>query len=136
MQGVVVIEGHVQGLANTRALGKAGIPVIVVSEHNCLARYSRYCKKFFKCPGYLSDEFIDFLINLALSEGIKDWVLLPSNDHAVYNISGNMEKLQSHYKIISPEPEILDAIYNKELLIKLCQSIDIPVPLSWFPVDY
>ncbi len=133
LKGVVVIEGHVQGLANTRALGKEGIPVIVVSEHNCLARYSRYCKKFFICPDYLSVEFIDFLISLALSENIRDWVLLPSNDHAVYNISGNRERLQGCYKIISPEPEILTAIYNKELLIKLCQSIDVPVPLSWFP---
>ena len=83
LKGVVVIEGHVQGLANTRALGKAGISVIVVSEHNCLARYSRYCKKFIKCPGYLSSEFIDFLISLALSEGIDGWVLLPSNDHRI-----------------------------------------------------
>jgi predicted ATP-grasp superfamily ATP-dependent carboligase len=133
LPGVIVIEGHVQGLANTRALGKAGIPVIVVSEYSCLARYSRYCKKFFKCPGYLSSEFIDFLIHLALSEGIQGWVLLPSNDHAVFNISGNMERLQGHYKIISPEPEILELVYNKESLIKICQSIDIPVPLSWFP---
>ena len=93
----------------------------------------RYCKKFFKCPDYLSDEFIDFLIKLALKEGIRDWVLLPSNDHAVYNISGNIERLQEYYKIISPEPEILESIYNKELLIKLCKSINVPVPLSWFP---
>ena len=132
--GVVVIEGHVQGLANTRALGKAGIPVIVVSEHNCLARYSRYCKKFFKCPGYLTPEFVEFLIQLAITENIQDWILLPSNDHVVFNISRNIEKLKSYYKIISPEPEILESVYNKETLIKICQSIGIPVPLSWFPV--
>ena len=135
LPGVIIIEGHVQGLANTRALGKAGIPVIVVSEHNCLARYSRYCKKFFNCPEYLSIEFIDFLINLASIEGIRDWVLLPSNDHAVYNISEHIERLQDYYKIISPEPEIFEIVYNKELLITLCQSIDIPVPVSWFPED-
>lgn len=133
LPGVVVIEGHVQGLANARALGRAGIPVIIVSEHNCLAHYSKYCKKFFKCPGYLSSEFIDFLIHLALSEGIEGWVLLPSNDHAVFNISGNIERLKGHYKIISPEPEILESVYNKESLIKICRSINIPVPLSWFP---
>ena len=40
-QGVVVIEGHVQGLTNTRILGKAGIPVIVVDAGNCLAKHSR-----------------------------------------------------------------------------------------------
>ena len=133
LPGVIIIEGHVQGLANARALGRANIKVIVVSENNCLAHFSRYCRKFFKCPPYLSDEFIDFLINLALTEGIRDWVLLPSNDHAVYNISANREKLLVYYKIISPEPATLDKVYNKELLIKLCQSVNIPVPLSWFP---
>ena len=135
LKGVVVIEGHVQGLANTRALGKAGIPVIVVSEHNCLAQYSRYCKKFFICPEYLSGEFTDFLINLARSEKIYGWVLLPSNDHAVYNISGNRDKLSEYYKITSPQQELFEIIYNKELLIKLCQSIGIPVPLTWFPAS-
>jgi predicted ATP-grasp superfamily ATP-dependent carboligase len=133
LPGVIIIEGHVQGLANTRALGRAGIPVFVVSEYNCLARYSRYCKKFFKCPHYLSGEFIDFLISLAVSEDIREWALVPSNDHAVFNISKNIEKLKNYYKIITPDPEILEAIYNKESLIKLCRSIDIPVPLSWFP---
>lgn len=133
LPGVVVIEGHVQGLANTRALGKAGIPVIVVSEFNSLAHYSRYCKKFLKCPPYLSEDFIDFLIDLAISESIKDWILFPSNDHAVFNISTHSERLRDHYRIISPGLKILNTIYNKELLIKLCQSIDIPVPESWFP---
>ncbi len=133
LPGVIVIEGHVQGLANTRALGRAGIPVIVVSEYSCLAGYSRYCRKFLKCPHYLSGDFIEFLIDLALKESIRGWVLLPSNDHAVYNISANIERLKDYFKVISPEPVTLDKIYNKELLIKLCQSLNIPVPLSWFP---
>lgn len=86
-QGVVVIEGHVQGLTNTRILGKAGIPVIVVDAGNCLAKHSRYCKKYFQCPDYQTDEFADFLLRLHRDEGLQDWLLLPSNDHAVYTIS-------------------------------------------------
>jgi predicted ATP-grasp superfamily ATP-dependent carboligase len=132
-EGVVIIEGHVQGLANTRALGKAGIPVMVVSQHDCLARYSKYCRKFFRCPDYLSAEFIDFLLNLAATEDIQDWILLPSNDHAVYNISSHLPELGKYYRIIAPEPGILESIYNKERLIGLCQSAGIRVPESWFP---
>ena len=30
-KGAVIIEGHVQGLSNTRSLGEAGIPVIVAN---------------------------------------------------------------------------------------------------------
>lgn len=132
-KGAIVIEGHVQGLANTRALGEAGIPVIVLSEHNCLARYSRYCKKFFHCPPYISDNFISFLLDLAAKEDLKGWILLPSNDHAVFNISSNIDILQKYYRIISPGPEIIKYIYDKENLIHLCQGLEIPVPLSWFP---
>ncbi len=44
-----------------------------------------------------------------------------------------LKGFRRYYKIISPKPEIFESIYNKELLIKLCQSINVPVPLSWFP---
>lgn len=134
-RGVVIIEGHVQGLANARSLGREGIPVIVVSEYDCLAHYSKYCRKFFRCPGYLTDTFIDFLISLAKSEELRNWVLLPSNDHAVFNISSNSERLSDHYRIISPSKGLLGQIYDKEKLIRLCLESDIPVPESWFPSD-
>jgi len=50
--GAIIIEGHVQGLSNTHALGAAGIPVVVVDTANCIARYSRYCKGFFPTNRY------------------------------------------------------------------------------------
>ena len=65
MSGVIIIEGHVQGLSNVRSIGEMGVPVIVVDRNNCIARYSKYCKAFFKCPPFNSDEFAVFLINLA-----------------------------------------------------------------------
>ena len=135
IRGVIVIEGHVQGLANTRALGRSGIPVVVVSEHDCIAHYSKYCLKFLKCPEYLSTEFVDFLIQLAVNEGMQDWVLIPSNDHAVYNLSKNYKRIKKYFKVISPEPENLEKIYNKELLLKLCWELNVLVPQSWFPVN-
>ncbi len=64
-KGAMLFEGHVQGLSNTRSLGEAGIPVFVVDTDNCIARYSKYCKKFFRCPEFIKNEFADFLIKLA-----------------------------------------------------------------------
>ncbi|MEZ5084599.1 MAG: hypothetical protein R2750_14335 [Bacteroidales bacterium] len=63
--GAIIIEGHVQGLSNTRALGSMGIPIYVVDINTCIARYSKYCKKFFICPAFKSDDFAEFLIDLA-----------------------------------------------------------------------
>ena len=131
--GVIIIEGHVQGLANTRILGREGIPIIVVDKDNCIARYSKYCKKYFKCPDYLSEEFIDFLIDLDEAEEFKDWLLLPSNDHAVYNISRNKDKLAKHYRIVSEGFETIEKIYNKRLLISLAWKIGVPTPETVMP---
>lgn len=130
--GVIVIEGHVQGLSNTRALGEAGIPVIVIDKSNCLARYSKYCKKFFYCPDFISDDFVPFLINLAQKENLKDWVLLPSNDHAVYSISKSKRELENYYKIISPEIAIIENIYDKSKLLSIAERCNIPIPKTQY----
>lgn len=126
--GVIIIEGHVQGLTNTRALGKTGIPVYVVDVTNCVARYSKYCKKFIKCPDFSTDEFADFLIDLAKKESIKDWVLLPSNDHAVYTISKHKSKLENFYKFTIQNLSVISKIYDKSRLLNIAMQCDIPIP--------
>jgi len=133
--GVVIIEGHVQGLSNARALGEIGIPIYVVDTQDCVARHSKYCKDFFICPEYDSSELSDFLIALAKQEEIQGWLLLPSNDHAVINISKNKEKLERYYKVITPEIGIIDRICNKEVLLKLALENQISIPDSKFHND-
>jgi len=126
--GAIVIEGHVQGLSNTRSLGEAGIPVIVVDTRPCVAQHSKYCTGYFKCPDYGSDSFADFLIDLAKAERVKDWVLIPSNDHAVKTISKYKHELKKFYKVITPDWEVIQYIYDKARLIDIAKSVDVPVP--------
>lgn len=130
--GAIVIEGHVQGLSNTRALGEADIPVVVIDKNNCLARYSRYCKKFFYCPNYIDPQFIDFLIELAKTEKLQGWALVPSNDHAVISISKNRALLDKYYKIITPGVEIIEKIYDKSKLLNVAQKINLPIPKTYY----
>ena len=66
--GVIIIEGHVQGLSNVRALGEHGIPVWVIDKSNCVARYSKYCQNFAICPEYESTSFIFKANNYKLAE--------------------------------------------------------------------
>ncbi len=128
--GAIIIEGHVQGLSNVRSLGEAGIPVYVVDKSNCVARYSRYCKKFFRCPDFIKDEFADFLIELAVRENVKDWVLIPSNDHAVYTLSKHKDRLEEHYKVITPGLEVIDDIYDKLSLLYIAGKHGVPIPFT------
>ncbi len=126
--GVIIIEGHIQGLSNARALGEFNIPVYLVDKSNCIARYSKFCSKFFYCPDYIKDEFAYFLIDLAEQEKLSGWLLLPSNDHAVITLSKHKKKLQKYYKLITPDQEIIKNIYDKALLLKIAQSSGIGIP--------
>jgi len=130
--GAIVIEGHVQGLSNTRSLGELGVPVIVVDKVNCIARYSKYCKKFFQCPDFVSDEFAGFLIKLAIEENLSGWVLLPSNDHAVYTISRFRNELEKYFKIITAGIETISRIYDKSELLAVAETSNIPFPVTQY----
>jgi len=131
MTGVIVIEGHVQGLSNTRSFGMNKIPVWVIDTENCITRYSRFCNKFIICPGFNTQAFIDFLCELSNQYNLNDWMLLPSNDHAVHNISKNLNTLEKYFKVITPRIEIIDKIYNKTTLIEIAKSIGVPVPKTY-----
>jgi D-aspartate ligase len=130
--GAVIIEGHVQGLSNTRSLGEAGIPVIVVDKNNCIARYSKYCTDFFYCPDFVTDQFADFLISLAEKKDLSGWLLVPSNDHAVYTVSKHKKRLKAYYKIITPELSIVSKIYDKSMLLSVAKDIQIPIPITQY----
>jgi len=130
-RGAIIIEGHVQGLSNARSLGESGIPVIVVDTANCLARYSKHCLKFFKCPPYQSDEFSAFLIDLAEKENLNDWVLIPSNDHAVYSLAKHARELGMFYQYFNQDLSQLEKIYDKLNLIEVAKENNLPCPETW-----
>lgn len=130
--GAVIIEGHVQGLSNTRSLGEIGVPVIVVDKTNCIARYSKFCNRFFKCPDFIEDSFAYFLIDLARNENIKDWILIPSNDHAVFTISKHKKDLEEYYKVMTSSIEIINNIYDKSKLLRIAEENNLPIPQTYY----
>jgi predicted ATP-grasp superfamily ATP-dependent carboligase len=126
--GAVVIEGHVQGLSNLRILAKAGIPTVVVDKGDCIARYSKYCRGFYRSPEYIDDSFADFLLDLAKKENLHGWLLMPSNDHAVYSLAKHQQRLEMVYKFLIPPIETYAKIYDKSRLLTLAQELGIPIP--------
>jgi D-aspartate ligase len=130
--GVIVIEGHVQGLSNTRSLGKAGISVIVVDTGDCIARHSRYCRGFYKCPSYDSEDLANFLIELTRNKSLKGWLLLPSNDHVVLTLARNKKRLEEYYKVITPCLEIIKNIYDKSRLLHIAEKTKVPYPSTFY----
>lgn len=133
MAGAIVIEGHVQGLSNTRSLGELGIPVYVVDTVHCLAQHSKYCKKYFKCPPFNTSEFIDFLLSLGKKERLEGWLLIGSNDHIVENLSLNQDRLQPYYKMLVPNKSKLYDIINKKTLLMVAKNCGTSIPDTCYP---
>ncbi len=130
-KGAIIIEGHVQGLSNTRSLGESDIPVIVVDTANCLARYSKYCVRFFKCPPYLSNNFPSFLIDLAKRLSLTDWILIPSNDHAVYSLAKHARELSKFFRFFNQDISQLEKIYDKLNLLEIANENGLAYPGIW-----
>lgn len=130
--GAIVIEGHVQGLSNTRSLGELGIPVYVLDVVHCLAQHSKYCTKYFRCPPFNSEEFISFLIELAQKEGLHQWFLIGSNDHIVENLSLHKDVLSPYYTMLVPEKEQLYNIINKAHLLEIASKCGTSIPATCY----
>jgi D-aspartate ligase len=131
-RGAIIIEGHIQGLSNTRSLGRRGIPVIVLNhDRNCVARHSKYCTRFFHCPPYSSDKLADFLLKIAEDLHLEGWLVFPSNDLAVMTLSRNKERLAKHFYILAPDPPVTSQICDKYLLMKTAGSAGLAIPGTW-----
>ncbi|MBN2420625.1 MAG: hypothetical protein JXL81_14645, partial [Deltaproteobacteria bacterium] len=77
--------------------------------------------------------FADFLIELGEQENLKGWLLLPSNDHAVYTLSRNKDRLENIYKVITPAESVILNILSKQKLLEAAKVAGVSYPLSWFP---
>lgn len=128
MKGAIVIEGHVQGLSNTRSLGELGIPVYVLDVVHCLAQHSKYCTKYFQCPDFRSEAFIQFLIDLAKQEHLEGWFIIASNDHIVENLSLHAKELDAYYKMLVPNEEQLYLIIDKANLMGIAKNCGTHIP--------
>jgi D-aspartate ligase len=126
--GVIVIDGHVQGLSNTRSLGEKGIPVWICDTNRSVATYSKYCNGYSICPDYNSYNLVSHLIELNAKNHLNGWLLLPSNDHAVRTISQNQKELGAIYKTFTSPIELIERIQDKHNLLSFANQIKIPIP--------
>lgn len=126
--GVIIIDGHVQGLSNARSLGEKGIPVWVCDTSRSIATYSVFCKGYSICPDYNSDDLVLHLIELSRKNDLVGWLLMPSNDHAVRTISRNKSELEKIFKVFTSELDIIDLIQDKEKLLLFATKHSIPIP--------
>lgn len=131
IKGIIIIEGHVQGLSNARSASEMGLPVWVMHNGSCIAKHSTSCSKFYQCSPYQSEEFIKELVHLGKKNELRNWLLIPSNDYAVLNLSKHKNELSPFYLTFSSDISILENIVNKKSLLTLAKGKGIAIPKTY-----
>jgi D-aspartate ligase len=137
MKGVIIVGNHVQALGLARSLGRKKIPVYLINDKSlCISKFSKYVKKFFLSPS-IKDEpgLFKFLTDLAKKEKVDKWILIPTNDAAVYALSKNKKALEEYYTVPTPDWEITKYAYDKKLTYALAKENSIPMPETFYPKD-
>ena len=133
--GVIVIGGHFQGLGLLRSLGRQNIPVYLLDKEQCIGRFSKYVKKFLRCPDVSKDEsrFLEFLINLARKESLKGWIIYPNDDETVSFLARNRERLEEYYRVSTPPWDIVKYAYDKALTYDIAEKCGVAIPETYYP---
>ncbi len=128
--GAIIAGGHFASLAAARNLGQHGISVYIIDSENCITRYSKYTKGFFRCPPEKEESrFLEFLSGLSSNySGIAGSVLFPSADEQVRIFSQNRERLAEHYIVSVPEWDVIKYLYDKRLSRILAKQQQVPIP--------
>ena len=131
-KGVIILGGFIQALSLLRSLVELDIPVYIAAEKNCLSRYSKYCSKFLESPEADSPELAMFLIDVAEKYKLQDWLLLPTDDLLVENLSKNKAVLQKYFKLLAPSQDDLYQIINKKKLLERAMECGTNIPKTCY----
>lgn len=137
MKPVLLIGNHIQALGIIRSLGRKGIDVYLLNNRSlCIGRFSSYLKGFIKVPSIRDEDiFIKYLIKISNKKHLKDGILIPTNDAAVYFLSKYKQELEKYYTVTTPLFDIVEKAYNKKLTYQLAESIGIIIPKTYYPED-
>ncbi|VAW71549.1 ATP-grasp enzyme-like protein [hydrothermal vent metagenome] len=133
MKTVLVLDANQRSaLATTRSLGGHGVTVFTADDtRSALAGSSRYSHKYFQHPAPLSkpEEFITSIRSIATVHIID--IILPMTELTTALLLQHREELPDVI-LTCPNLETIDALANKCSLMRLAESLDIPIPPTWY----
>ena len=133
MKRVLILDASQRSaLAVTRSLGKQGINVFTAEESpTALASSSRFSIYHFTYPSPRLDpeHFIETLSKLVKEQHID--ILLPMTELTTTLLLMHQASFPSA-KIPFPDMSSVDALSNKCLLMRKAESLDIPIPRTWY----
>jgi predicted ATP-grasp superfamily ATP-dependent carboligase len=129
-EGVLVLGGYVNALGVVRELAASHIPVEVVTwERFAIAQYSRAVSAHHRLAD--SADLVGLLENLGA--GHREWLLIPTNDHALVELAKHRESLRAWYRSLVPEWEITRGLIDKTAATDAAKAVGISVPTVFGP---
>ncbi len=133
MKKVMVLDANQRSaLAATRSLGKQNIPVFTADETpTSLAGASKFSKQHFiyPSPRLQPDQFIKSLIKQVNALHID--ILLPMTELTTMLLLKHKAEFADTI-IPFPDMDTIESLSNKCLLMKMADSLDIPIPRTWY----
>ena len=128
------MDADYRGLAVVRSLGRHGIPVWVLQHGDqLLATLSRYNRRTLSWPSQDEEEKVNFLVNLADRESIRDWVLFPTGDEGAALVARHHRMLGEHFQLTTPPWDVLQWLYDKRLTYRLADGVGVDRPWTLYP---
>jgi predicted ATP-grasp superfamily ATP-dependent carboligase len=131
--GAVIIGGHFQGLGVLRSLARRNVPTYLLDHELCIGRFSRYPRKFVKCPSVRQESaFFEFLIDLAQKYDLHGWLIYPNDDETVCFLAKHKQQLEEYYLVPTPSWEVVKFANDKKLTYQLAERCGILVPKTFY----
>ena len=122
------------GLNVVRALGLAGIPVVIATQNRrAPSTASRYCKGVLELPPLSErDAVVDTLVGAARSLDAR-LPLFYDNDDRLALVQDCRDALAPHFALLLNEPALADALLEKSRFQALAEERGLPVPrrIEW-----
>lgn len=134
--GALVMDADYRGLAIVRSLGRHGIPVWVLKHGDqLLATVSRYNRRTLSWPGQDEEQKVNFLIELADREDVRNWVLFPTGDEGAALVARHYQALCKCYQLTTPPWDALKWLYDKRLSYRLAERVGVDHPWTMYPAN-
>ena len=129
--GVVVLGGAHGTLALARSLGAKGVRVQLVSNDTPLPGWSRRVRAVSRWGGPDSGGAVDFLLDLAATQGLNGALLVPGGDAEVRFVSQSVAALSGAFQPLLPPWERLRWLCEKPLLYRRAEELGLDVPATY-----
>lgn len=134
----LVMNTHITGLAVTRSLGRAGVPVLGLDdERGGLGQHSRHLAGLGLVPGPDVDDGLALALHLEqLGPSFAERpVLMPTNDDWVLALARHRDRLEEHYRYPFAAYDVVQRALSKTALYRACEALGVAVPQTWYLDD-